>query len=265
MEEITYAFPKLKHVDPSCYIDAYNIVLECSEAHTPRSFCVKLLELLKKACPYDAAVVFFLDANGKAAGHYTVGMKDKWVRLFLEYYNGLLADEGSVFDIFAGKREHSNMLFSNIIDWSTVQDSEFKSDYIRSLGLRYSWGFAFFDLSGRYRVILSLDRTTDRPFSETEQNRLRLALPILNNMHRNFFYQAEEPGNTFIASHWQGNGLTEREAEIVSLLSQGMTPKNISDALSIALNTTYKHKRNIFKKLGVSSQKELLLKLYQRE
>ena len=26
--DITYAFPKLEHVDPSVYIDAYNLILE---------------------------------------------------------------------------------------------------------------------------------------------------------------------------------------------------------------------------------------------
>ena len=56
--DITYAFPKLEHVDPSVYIDAYNLILECSQAHSPRSFAIKLLDLMSKMCSYDEAMVF---------------------------------------------------------------------------------------------------------------------------------------------------------------------------------------------------------------
>ena len=68
MNNITYAFPKLKGVDPSCYIDAYSLVLLCSQDHTPRSFSTKLLEQLKKLCPYAEAMVFFLNENKKITG-----------------------------------------------------------------------------------------------------------------------------------------------------------------------------------------------------
>ena len=48
MAEENYAFPKYKDVSPSSYIDAYKLIDECSSAHTPRSFSVKLLDLIQK-------------------------------------------------------------------------------------------------------------------------------------------------------------------------------------------------------------------------
>ena len=50
MKEITYAFPKLKDVDPSIYIDDYNVFLECSDSRTPLEFIKTLLPLLNRIC-----------------------------------------------------------------------------------------------------------------------------------------------------------------------------------------------------------------------
>lgn len=260
MEEKNYAYPKISGVDPSCYIDAYNLVLECSQEHTPRSFSIKLLELLRTFCPYDKAVVMFLNINGKVSGSYTIGIEREWLDMFLNYYTGTIAPE---YDIYCGKRETSGFKFSTIIDWARVRESEFKRDYITPMGLKYSWGFCFFDLNGKYRVIISLDRTRNEPFSMQEQNRLGLALPILNNIHRNFFYHGVDSRSSrdIPQSAWNQFGLTAREEEISNLLCQGMTAQNISSALYIAITTTYKHIANIFKKTGVSSQQELIVKL----
>ena len=114
-------------------------------------------------------------------------------------------------------------------------------------------------------MVFSLDRIRDTPFSEIEKNRLNLALPILNNMHRNFFYQGMDSDGTFLQSPWKEYNLTKREIEITNLLCQGMTVQNISSVLYIALTTTYKHIANIYKKLGVSSQQELLVKMLNRK
>ena len=171
--DITYAFPKLEHVDPSVYIDAYNLILECSQAHSPRSFAIKLLDLMSKMCSYDEAMVFFLDVNKK----------------------------------------------------------------------------------------ISVDRTRNEFFSKIEQDRLNLALPILNNMYRNFFYQGTDFNPHENQSGWSKYNFTKRETEIVNLLCQGMSIQNISSALYISKNTTYKHIAHIYEKAHVSTQQELLFKI----
>jgi DNA-binding CsgD family transcriptional regulator len=57
------------------------------------------------------------------------------------------------------------------------------------------------------------------------------------------------------------HGLTVREQEIAEYLGRGYNAANISQALLISNNTTRTHMRNIYRKLGVNSQKELLLLL----
>lgn len=269
MSEITYAFPKRKNVDPSCYIDAYNLVLECSQAHSPRGFVICLLDLLQRVCPYDSAVAFFLDVNGRISGRYAIGLKDDWLDMYLDYYAEILKTDSPEFmNIYIGKRESSGFNFSELINWSTISDTapeyNFKKEYIDLLGLKYSWGFCFFDLNGAYRAVISLDRIRNQPFCEIEQNRLGLALPILNNIYRNFFYQGVDTDGHMVQSPWKTYRLTPRESEIADLLCQGMTVQNISSVLYIAITTTYKHISHIFEKVGVSSQRELVSKLLSK-
>ena len=262
--KIPYAFPKLKDMDPSCYIDAYNLVLECSHAHSPRSFIMKLLDMMNKVCPYDQAIVLFLDVNGKVSGRYTVNLDEKWIDLYLQYYMNIVEYPQEI-SLFQDVKEESNFNFSRIYEWASFPKSEFITDYINELDIKHSWGFCFFDLNGAYRVVISLDRTRNVPFSETEQQRLALALPILNNMHKNFFYQGMDTSESVVQSPWKAYNLTKRETEIANLLCQGMTVQNISNVLYIAITTTYKHIAHIYEKVGVSSQQELLVKMLNKK
>ncbi len=54
-------------------------------------------------------------------------------------------------------------------------------------------------------------------------------------------------------------GLTPRELEIVSLVSQGFRNKEIAEKLSISEQTVKNHLQNIYDKLGVSDRLELAL------
>jgi len=51
--------------------------------------------------------------------------------------------------------------------------------------------------------------------------------------------------------------LTQREREITQLLLRGHSTKSVARRLNIAPGTVMVHKRNLFSKLGVTSQLEL--------
>lgn len=55
------------------------------------------------------------------------------------------------------------------------------------------------------------------------------------------------------------DGLTEREHEIIKLLRQGLSNKDIAHALSISDSTVRHHLTNIFDKVGVPNRQKLLV------
>lgn len=63
-------------------------------------------------------------------------------------------------------------------------------------------------------------------------------------------------------SNWP-EGLTEREREVIRLISQGLSNKDIADRLCISSITVRHHLTNIFDKLGVSNRQKLLIRAHQ--
>jgi DNA-binding CsgD family transcriptional regulator len=57
---------------------------------------------------------------------------------------------------------------------------------------------------------------------------------------------------------WKGLNLTAREASIVDLVLQGHSSESIGLKLAITTGTVRVHRRNVYRKLGISSQTQLL-------
>jgi DNA-binding CsgD family transcriptional regulator len=53
-------------------------------------------------------------------------------------------------------------------------------------------------------------------------------------------------------------GLTPTELELVHLLTQGKSAKEIAEIRSISLHTINTHRKNIFRKVGVNNLQELI-------
>ena len=57
----------------------------------------------------------------------------------------------------------------------------------------------------------------------------------------------------------RGLGLTEREAEVLALLTQGKSLGDIADALFLSINSVKTHTRNLYRKLNVNNRTEAAL------
>jgi len=67
-----------------------------------------------------------------------------------------------------------------------------------------------------------------------------------------------EPGDKKSTGEETGQ-LTNSEIEIVKLISEGLTTKEIASRKFISFHTVITHRKNIFRKLGVSSVSELIM------
>ena len=52
--------------------------------------------------------------------------------------------------------------------------------------------------------------------------------------------------------------LSDREQEVLELVAQGLSSKEIADRLNISVRTVETHKNNIFRKLGINTTAELM-------
>jgi len=65
--------------------------------------------------------------------------------------------------------------------------------------------------------------------------------------------------NGSVCNHCQAVSLSEREVEIIKLIAESYTTKDIADKLYLSFHTIGTHRKNIFKKLNIRSSSELIL------
>ena len=54
------------------------------------------------------------------------------------------------------------------------------------------------------------------------------------------------------------SGLTPKEKEVLQLIAEGHSSKQIAKIFNLSLNTIHVHRNNIMKKLGIHKQAELV-------
>lgn len=135
---------------------------------------------------------------------------------------------------------------------------EYFRTYYQRTEIAEELGF-FAQVAGNCHVVLSLMRQ-ERGFSPAEFRKLARQAPLVCALMR---------------QHWSGiaktfaargapppasrhlDGLTPREREIVGYILKGHSSDATAEALAISSGTVRIHRRNIYAKLGISSQREL--------
>lgn len=140
--------------------------------------------------------------------------------------------------------------------------------------MTYVWNYRIMNTSGNYVNIVQ--NTTPLEFDEQDKPIIGLAhytvlhgevpLPITASaklMNENNEYETVYFNN--FSQKLLTDGLSNRERDVIRLLALDHTSKDISAKLNISSNTVDTHRRNILKKLKVSSTGELigLIKSYQ--
>lgn len=126
----------------------------------------------------------------------------------------------------------------------------------------------FLDVDEDATLVLVVAKLRGR-FTRSEFALLTRSEPILHASLRKLWNQWEEGGrrdevailmherlNTCFENFGEST-LTQREREITQLLLRGHSTKSIARVLNIAPGTVMVHKRNLFAKLGITSQYEL--------
>jgi DNA-binding CsgD family transcriptional regulator len=159
-------------------------------------------------------------------------------------------------------------------------DRFFSSEYVRSYysktRLAEEIGF-FVTLENGATIVVSLMRDrASGPFSVPEFALLKKVEPLVSAAVRQFWTkaagapasakavtsaqetQSDEIWNRLKSSH----RLTAREAAIIELVLQGHSSESIGLNLGISTGTVKVHRRNIYRKLGISSQTQLFSRYF---
>lgn len=147
------------------------------------------------------------------------------------------------------------------------RSSEYYRQYYERTHLRDEMDYVV-PVSKETTVVLVIGRRT-RMFGKAEVHRLQLIEPVVNACikciwdDRTSRANNKKSGTTVhnrLADCFKNFGqarLTRRERQISQLLLRGHSSKSIARELGIAPGTVMVHKRNLFAKLGISSQYEL--------
>jgi DNA-binding CsgD family transcriptional regulator len=147
------------------------------------------------------------------------------------------------------------------------RSSEYYRQYCERTHLTDEMDFLV-DVSAHSALVLVVGRRTRR-FTKAELERLKLVEPVVHAAMRNIWQRSsastrrQEQGGSLHQRLTRcfenfGDGLlTEREQQITQLLLRGHSTKSVARELGIAPGTVMVHKRNLFAKLGITSQYEL--------
>ncbi len=145
-------------------------------------------------------------------------------------------------------------------------DRFFSSEYYRTYyiktGLAEEVGY-FVPLQGATLVLSLMRREASGAFHRGGACPLREAQELVGDLVRLYWgdvalrFGARTPGAAAASPSHRLN-LTAREAAIVELVLQGHSSESIALRLGIAPGTVKVHRRNVYRKLGISSQTQLL-------
>jgi len=173
------------------------------------------------------------------------------------------------YEVFQKRPEGGCFRLGDLVSRGFTRSEYFRS-YYRHLDLRDEIGYLL-PLDGESAAHLSLARSHALPrFTRREHAWLQAGTPILRAlMHRLWLSQTERltagaaertalhrAFNRALAA-FGSSLLTERESEVVQLLLRGHTVKGIARPLDIAPGTVRNHLKQIYRKLGVTSQGQL--------
>lgn len=234
-------------------------LLACGDVHEPYQFCVMALERFHTLLDFDEGVFLMLDGNRKIERKYFSNISKHWSSLYLEYF-AHMSSHG--FELDQDVSEQRGTAYVKVIDWSVYDwiNDDFMTLYIRARGLCYSLTFVLFDLNGAPAAVFSLDRMSDHPYTARDRKIAGTMVAHLNNFYKNMLVR---PSDSVRA--WEdvrgADDLTPREREVADLLCQGVKPTNIARELHISIGTANKHIAHIYRKFGVSSRQELLVRM----
>ncbi len=230
-----------------------------------------LVQALRHVVPFDYAVFFAYRGQERPICPYDTFTPQQRVVFVTDYLEGpYLLDP--FYQVYLGRMEPGLYRLREIAP-DRFYHSEYFRSYYRRTGLAEEIGFLV-SLPHDMMLVISLMRAgSSAPFSDRDMSKLRRMEPIVHasaaRHWRNLGYlrssgaeeeTARPPLNLQVTSAFENFGegvLTRREREVVRMVLRGHSSNSIGRLFQITTGTVKIHRKNIYAKLGISSQSEL--------
>lgn len=240
-------------------------------AEDTQRFPAILVETLKHVVAFDYSVFFAYRGQERPICLYDTFTPRQRVVFVIDYQEGpYLLDP---FYQVCAERIDPGLYRLREIAPDRFYHSEYYHSYYRRTGLAEEIGFVI-ALPNDMRLVISLMRAgTSAPFSDRDISKLRRVQPIVHassiRQWRNLGSDQEEAAEQTavfpqlgiqVTSAFErfGEGvLTRREREVVRMVLRGHSSESIGRHFQISTGTVKIHRKNIYDKLGISSQSEL--------
>ena len=224
-------------------------------AESPEEFQEELFELIKRLLPVDG--LRFNVYLPRISLDHEVWSGDGMRRMTKEYADKFwLMDpmHPSKYDESEVKVISNSMLMTNIA-WA---GSQFFKEFFEPKGYFHN-ADVFFRKSERIIAVLSLLRSDKaKPFTATEVKQLETVQPFIQYALSNIYLPQRIHDRSTLAEEFE---LTPREIDVVEIALTGASNKILVQQLKISLPTLRTHLQNIYAKVGVHSNSELISKL----
>jgi DNA-binding CsgD family transcriptional regulator len=234
-------------------------------------FPAVLVQALRHVVPFDYSVFFAYRGQERPICTYDTFTPRQRIVFVTDYLEGpYLLDP--FYQVYASRIEPGLYRLREIAP-DRFYHSEYFRSYYRRTGLAEEIGFLV-SLPHDTMLVISLMRAgTSAPFSDRDMNKLRRMEPIVHasaarhwrNLGDLQSGEAEKettrpPLNLQVTSAFENFGegvLTRREREVVRMVLRGHSSNSIGRQFHITTGTVKIHRKNIYAKLGISSQSEL--------
>lgn len=259
--------PILK-LDSRAWHDQVAQLLACEDF---TRFPAILVETLRQVVPFDYSVMFAYRGQDRPICPYDTFTPEQRIVYVTDYQEGpYLLDP--LYQVCAEHIEPGLYRLRDVAP-DRFYHSEYYRSYYRRTGLAEEIGFLA-SLPRDMMLVISLMRAgTGTPFSERDMGKLRRVEPLVHASSGKLWRlithlrpdltedkPAEQAMDLQLSSAFENFGegvLTRREREVVRMVLRGHSSESIGRRFGITTGTVKIHRKNIYAKLGISSQSEL--------
>ncbi|MCD7731752.1 MAG: LuxR C-terminal-related transcriptional regulator [Oscillospiraceae bacterium] len=241
-----------------------NILLELYTISNIEELSKKLMRVFRMLIPYTAGYFVLLDEEQRIIPDknffISPNSSDNFVSEYLNHYY----DEDYLKYLYEITTETTVYKDTSILDDDIRKSTDFYKKFLKPSDIPYGCGILIIK-NRRIIAIMNLFRSEQLgDFSDKDVYILNLLKKHIENMVHNT-YQTERKQiavDKCFANASAKYELTNREHEILKLLSEGLSNSEICDKLMISLSTAKKHIYNIYTKTGVKSRTQLINLVY---